>query len=281
MDPGLIFDVGCNNGDDTDFYLRKGFRVLAIDADPAMCAHVSLRFHDQVKNGALSVLNGLISDASTDSAPFYLFKECPGWNTADLAFKSRVEKAGHKPEQITVPVHSISDILSLHGVPYYMKVDIEGNDLIAINGLSSFIEKYRDRPKYVSIEYERHDIAVGLEQLMVLSKCGYSKFLFVNQGMRLSVIAPNPPREGKFAEFQPMQITTGLFGQELDGRWVDLCAASARVAEICRLNALFRDDPRYSKNGQFSGTLRSKLYNRYRRHVLGDPINGIELHATS
>ena len=30
----LIFDVGCNNGDDTDFYLRKGFRVVAIDADP-------------------------------------------------------------------------------------------------------------------------------------------------------------------------------------------------------------------------------------------------------
>jgi len=29
----------------------------------------------------------------------------------------------------------------------------------------------------------------------------------------------------------------------------------------------------------FSGTLWAKVHNRFRRHVLGDPINGIELHA--
>lgn len=26
----LIFDIGMNNGDDTDFYLKKGFRVISI-----------------------------------------------------------------------------------------------------------------------------------------------------------------------------------------------------------------------------------------------------------
>lgn len=32
----LIFDIGANNGDDTAFYLKKGFRVVAIEADPAL-----------------------------------------------------------------------------------------------------------------------------------------------------------------------------------------------------------------------------------------------------
>ncbi len=34
MNPDLIFDVGMNNGDDTDFDLAKGFRVVAIEANP-------------------------------------------------------------------------------------------------------------------------------------------------------------------------------------------------------------------------------------------------------
>jgi putative ABC transport system substrate-binding protein len=33
-DPQLIYDVGMNNGDDTAYYLRRGFRVLAIEANP-------------------------------------------------------------------------------------------------------------------------------------------------------------------------------------------------------------------------------------------------------
>jgi hypothetical protein len=34
-DPGLIYDVGMNNGDDTAYYLRRGFRVVAIEPNPA------------------------------------------------------------------------------------------------------------------------------------------------------------------------------------------------------------------------------------------------------
>ena len=32
--PGLIYDVGMNNGDDTAYYLRRGFRVIAIEPNP-------------------------------------------------------------------------------------------------------------------------------------------------------------------------------------------------------------------------------------------------------
>ena len=29
-DPTLIYDVGAHRGEDTEFYLKKGFRVVAI-----------------------------------------------------------------------------------------------------------------------------------------------------------------------------------------------------------------------------------------------------------
>lgn len=62
MTKNVIFDVRCNNGDDTEFYLKKGFRVVAIDADKSMCDAVSRRFSQEIKNGACTVVYGAFSD---------------------------------------------------------------------------------------------------------------------------------------------------------------------------------------------------------------------------
>ena len=33
----LIFDIGCHLGEDSEFYLRKGFKVVAVEANPELC----------------------------------------------------------------------------------------------------------------------------------------------------------------------------------------------------------------------------------------------------
>ena len=38
MDPKLVYDVGVHRGDDTAYYLHKGFRVVGVEANPAMAA---------------------------------------------------------------------------------------------------------------------------------------------------------------------------------------------------------------------------------------------------
>ena len=37
MDANLIFDLGMHRGEDTELYLKKGFRVVAVDADAELC----------------------------------------------------------------------------------------------------------------------------------------------------------------------------------------------------------------------------------------------------
>ena len=162
MEADLIYDIGCNNGDDTDFYLRKGFRVLALDADSSLCRDAIRRFPDEGADGRLKVVNGLISDVKSETAPFYLFEACSGWNTANPGFKALVESAGHAAIKVDVPVVHIGDLLRQYGVPYYMKIDIEGHDLLALKGLESFLEHHNDKPAYVSTEFDRHDLHVGL-----------------------------------------------------------------------------------------------------------------------
>ena len=36
MNNNLIFDFGFHNGDDSDFYLRKGYNIVAIEANPEL-----------------------------------------------------------------------------------------------------------------------------------------------------------------------------------------------------------------------------------------------------
>ena len=36
MEKNLIYDVGMSNGDDTAYYLHRGFRVVAIEANPLL-----------------------------------------------------------------------------------------------------------------------------------------------------------------------------------------------------------------------------------------------------
>jgi 16S rRNA A1518/A1519 N6-dimethyltransferase RsmA/KsgA/DIM1 with predicted DNA glycosylase/AP lyase activity len=62
----LIFDVGMHLGEDTEFYLKKGFRVVAIEADPLHCSRVAERFAREVAKRQLVILNVAITKLEAD-----------------------------------------------------------------------------------------------------------------------------------------------------------------------------------------------------------------------
>ena len=53
----LIYDVGMHNGDDTAYYLHKGFRVVAIEANPVCVQACEKRFADAIRLGRLRIIN--------------------------------------------------------------------------------------------------------------------------------------------------------------------------------------------------------------------------------
>jgi len=275
MNSNLIFDIGCNNGDDTDFYLRKGFKVVALDADKSLCDEVSKRFVAEIKSGQLEVIYSAVGHKTGDVLTFFISDEKPDWNTCDPAFVSRNEKLGVKYRRVDVPTINVADVMESRGTPYYLKIDIEGADAIPLQTLLG----RKEIPAYVSLEISQHDLSEGLEQIRLLKQLGYTKFNFFNQGMRLSVKAPSPALEGNYAVFHAHAVTTGLFGKELGGRWLDLEAAERRFQGINRRYHLFRENKLYAKAGNLGGTLISKIHNRFRRHILGDPVAWYDLHA--
>ena len=84
-DEALIYDVGAHKGEDTEYYLRKGFRVIAIEAMPEFCKSITSRLSEYVKSRALTVLNLAISNVP-GSIKFYADESTTVWGTTNPAW---------------------------------------------------------------------------------------------------------------------------------------------------------------------------------------------------
>lgn len=178
MIPDLIYDVGLHNGSDTAYYLHKGFRVVAIDANPVLTAAAQNRFKGEIADGRLTVLN--IGIAETEGTLSFWVNEA---NDTQSSFDQARAKRYGPCHEIQVPCIHLSSVMMKHGVPFYMKVDIEGYDHLCVSSLIP-----SDCPKYISVEVDReHDLVAELQKL------GYSKFKLINQLTYTSSlpIAPN------------------------------------------------------------------------------------------
>ena len=47
----LIYDLGMHVGQDTEFYLKKGFRVVAVEANPILAELGASRFQSEIDVG--------------------------------------------------------------------------------------------------------------------------------------------------------------------------------------------------------------------------------------
>lgn len=207
----VIIDLGMHTGQDTIFFLKKGFRVIAVEANPLLVGAARRSFRKWVERGRLEILHCAI-DSQHGKAEFFI-------NQTDNAWSSLVPDIGARGgrfETVQVPTRPLADILREHGVPYYLKIDIEGKDLTALKGVAEFTE----RPQYISVEN-------GFDVLQDhLTALGYKRFKWVNQAHVPRQRLPIIPREGRFCVHRFELGASGAFGEEAPGRW--LCAKEAR-----------------------------------------------------
>ena len=167
----LIYDVGMHNGDDTDFYLARGFRVLAVEADPDLARAGEERFRRSVAEGRLTILNVGISE--TDGhGDFWICDTNREWNSFDRASAAR---NGSRHHCVSIQTRRFSSILREYGVPHYLKIDIEGKDRQCLEELAAIGP--RALPDFVSWENE----SAGLEPLEIVYGLGYTKFKLIDQ----------------------------------------------------------------------------------------------------
>jgi FkbM family methyltransferase len=268
MQQDLIYDLGMHEGLDTEFYLAKGFRVVAVEANPELAEAARRKFAAAIRDRRLTIVESAIASRA-GTVPFYRNTANSEWGTIDAGFVARNERFGAASEVVDVPAITFAELLAQHGVPYYAKIDIEGADNLCI----AAIEQAQDRPRYVSFEtagpsrFQETFLA-----LASLVRSGYRSFQLANQGRLRGIRLPEPAREGQYVDHRFRTGSSGPFGAELASRWLPLDALLQRYLPILRA------EDRWSVNGRGRPWL-VKLRHRCERLRLVPALGWYDLHA--
>jgi FkbM family methyltransferase len=215
MQPDLIYDIGFHEGQDTEFYLKKGFRVVAVEANPDLCAQGRERFSGPISDGRLTLVQKALA-REPGTITFYQIPSMSAWSTCDPVFAEGYRRRGAPSVAQEVEAVTMAHLLKQYGVPYFLKVDIEGLDMVAIDGL----REAEGLPHRLSMEAERNSFPGLVREIQTLIELGYDRFKIVPQSKVPEQVAASPAKEGVWVDHQFPHGASGLFGEEAPGRWL-------------------------------------------------------------
>ena len=217
----LIFDIGFHKGEDAKYYLEQGYRVIAVEANPLLADFGKKKFKKQIDTGQLILLNIGIADVS-GKLEFWINDFCSEWSSFDKEIGCRGGTQCHKVE---VECIRTEELINQYGIPYYLKIDIEGYDIFCLKTINK-----NKIPQYISCEVSSLDCLYALKDL------GYTKFKIINQGDRFKeliidrekstfhhykryLINGIQHRTSKFIDWKFPIKSSGPFGEDTDGTW--------------------------------------------------------------
>lgn len=250
MDRNLVFDIGFHKGEDSRYYLYRGYNVVAVDASLHLVKEGSELFAQEIKEKRLTLINAVVADEERDEVLFYISNNSE-WSSTNKYIAGR---NGMLAQELRLSAIGLNHLIKDYGVPYYCKIDIEGNDILALKSL----EKVEELPLYISVETEclGHNVKDGdvsiYDTLIQLHRLGYSRFKLVDQST-FSVLGNSPFYSNKelgfdyhladklyakrilhttdsystFSEF--FANGSGPFGEDLLGEWFNFESAKCII----------------------------------------------------
>jgi FkbM family methyltransferase len=222
----LIYDIGMHDGADSEFYLLKGFRVVAVEADPELCRAASERLRQFVATGQLTIVNRAIAP---NPGPLTFYRSATsGWGTIVSEWNKDNAARGVGSEPIVVEGITLAELVHDYGDALYMKIDIEGMDRAAVESLGTTTV----RPRYLSMEtsFARDpSLDAAKRDFEVLAGLGYDRFKIVDQQAVEKQMSPDLSADRQY-ESGP----SGQFGEAAPGDWITMTEALAAFQRIIR-----------------------------------------------
>lgn len=206
--PGdLAFDVGAHVGDRVASFRRLGARVVAVEPQPALLRILRL-FYGRKRD---VVIEAVLLGASIGRADFRINVDNPTISTASTAFVDAADGApGWEGQRWTrtvrMPVTTLDALIARHGVPAFIKIDVEGFEADVLAGLTNPI-------KALSFEFTTIQRDIAHRCVERCAALGFSTF------------------NAALGETQMLVAETWMSAQEIR-RWIDELPHNANSGDI-------------------------------------------------
>jgi FkbM family methyltransferase len=163
--PGdLVFDVGANVGQRSAIFRALGARVVAIEPNPECIQHLRSRFRFSRR-----IVIEPVALAAVEGHAVLHIGESHNLTTLSEHFLNKVGPCRFPgttwDTQLPVRTATLDQLISRHGLPHFLKIDVEGYELSVLNGLSL-------TPPMISLEFTPEimdEAARCVERLAALS----------------------------------------------------------------------------------------------------------------
>jgi FkbM family methyltransferase len=166
----LVFDVGAHVGDRVASFQRIGARVVAVEPQPAMVRALRLLYGrsqsvaieavavGRAPGRAQMLINVDNPTVSSISASFVKAADgAPGWETQRWSETAEIE------------VTTLDALIARHGIPAFIKLDVEGFEAEALLGLSQPVSA-------LSFEFTTIQRDIGHACIERCAALGYTRF---------------------------------------------------------------------------------------------------------
>ena len=266
----LVYDVGMHRGEDTEFYLRRGFDVIGIEANPQLVEMLREKFRSEIRTGRVTIIGKAI--ATDLGQARFITSSVSAWVPRRKHLLTGMPGLGPIAMKSRSSASLSQTFVREFGLPYYLKIDIEGADLLCLDALIEFPQ----RPRFVSIELSATAPGCGfleaLRELQMPRALGYRKFKYVDQalipGWHGHLIGEGKPLCYVFPE-----DSSGPFGNDLVRPW-----RSYTTATVIGLVLKCVDDL-CGHSGRLYGKSGTQWLRDLRNWLTGRPDHWYDLHA--
>jgi len=161
----LVFDVGANIGEYAETFSSLGATVVAVEPNPSCCQplyRLARMRNVRVEGCAVGAVPGNASLRICDHSELSTLSD--EWY--EKSQRSATYAGVQWLEQVQVPVVTLDLLAKRHGVPVFVKIDVEGSEESVISGMSF-------TPKFLSFEFSDVRREGALRCIEMLGKKGY------------------------------------------------------------------------------------------------------------